>query len=253
MANGQRILVKGSLVNGVLHATSMECLGDALSGASGERREVEGLVTRFTSATDFAVSSLPVTTNSQTTFEGGTAADLALSVKVEVEGRLNAANVLVATNIDVRRSAPVRIVASVDSVNTAASSFVVLGVTVKVDAWTRLEDQSSAQLRPFALANVNVGDYVEIRGGETPAGSGNVLATLVQRTNTQQDSQLQGFVQSVSSPQFAVLGVQITTNGGTLFQGVSGVAQLAVGDLVNVTGQKLGDRAINARAVEVDD
>jgi ribosomal protein L24 len=138
-------------------------------------------------------------------------------------------------------------------VNTAASSFVVLGVTVKVDARTRLEDQSSAQLRQFALANIHVGDYVEIRGGETPAGSGNVLATLVERTNLQQDSQVQGFVQSVTPPLLTVLGVQVTTNGGTLFNGISGVAQLAVGDLVKVTGQKLGDRAMTAARVEVDD
>jgi len=253
VANGQRILVKGPLSSGVIRATSLEYLGDEFRGAGGERREVEGSITRFTSISDFAVSGLPVTTTGATSFEGGTAADLALSVKVEVEGRLNDAGVLVATKIEVRRSAPVRIVAPVDSVNAAANSLVVLGVTVKVDAVTRLEDQSSQHLLPFGLANLNTGDYVEIRGTETPAGSGAVLATLVERTNLQQDTQLQGFVQSVSPPLFAVLGVQVTTNGGTQFEGISGVAQLAVGDFVKVTGQKLGDGAINAREIEVDD
>ena len=42
-------------------------------------------------------------------------------------------------------------------------------------------------------------------------------------------------------------------NGGTQFDGVSGVAQLSVGDLVKVSGQKVADRAINARSVERDD
>jgi sRNA-binding protein len=60
-------------------------------------------------------------------------------------------------------------------------------------------------------------------------------------------------VQSVTPPLFVILGVQIATNGGTQFGGVNGVAQLAVGDLVKVTGQKLGDRAMTATAVEVDD
>ncbi len=50
-----------------------------------------------------------------------------------------------------------------------------------------------------------------------------------------------------------VLGVQIATNGGTQFDGVNGVAQLAVGDLVKVTGQKPGDRSLLARRVERDD
>jgi len=251
--NGQRVLVKGSLVSGVIRATSVEYLGDEFRGTGGERREVEGSITRFTSTSDFAVSGLPVTTNAQTSFEGGTAADLALGVKVEVEGNLDDAGVLVAMKIEIRHSAPVRIVATVDSVNTAAGSFVVLGVTVKIDALTRLEDQSLQHLLPFGLANINAGDYVEIRGSETPAGSGNVLATLVERTNLQQDTQLQGFVQSVSPPQFTVLGVQVTTNGGTQFEGISGVAQLAVGDLVKATGRKLSDRAIRADEVEVDD
>ncbi len=244
VADGQRILVKGTLSSGVIHATSVEYLGDEFRGTGGERREVEGSITRFTSTTDFAVSGLPVTITGATSFEGGTAADLALNVKVEVEGRLNDAGVLVATKIEVRRSAPVRIVAPVDSVNAAVNSLVVLGVTVKVDAVTRLEDQSSQHLLPFGLANLNTGDYVEIRGTETPAGSGAVLATLVERTNLQQDTQLQGFVQSVSPPLFTVLGVQVTTNGGTQFEGISGIAQLAVGDFVKVTGQKLGDRAM---------
>ena len=52
---------------------------------------------------------------------------------------------------------------------------------------------------------------------------------------------------------FVILGVQITTNGSTQFEGVGGVAQLVVGDLVRVGGQKLGDRALRADEVEVDD
>jgi hypothetical protein len=50
-----------------------------------------------------------------------------------------------------------------------------------------------------------------------------------------------------------VLGVQVTTKPGTQFKGIAGVAQLAAGDLVKVTGQKLGDRAVDAREVELDD
>jgi fructose-specific phosphotransferase system component IIB len=254
VANGQHVRVKGTFgAQGVLVASRVDYLSNALGGESGERREVEGLITRFASATDFSLGLLTVTTTAQTSYEGGTAADLGLNVKVEVEGTLGASGKLAATKIEVRRSAPVRMVASVDSVNVAANSFVALGVTVQLDALTRLEDQSSQQVRPFSLANLAAGDTVEVRGSESPAGSGQLLATLVERRSSQQDTELQGFVQSVTPPLFVVLGVQITTNNGTQFEGVGGVAQLAVGSLVKVTGQKLGDRAMTAHDVEVDD
>jgi hypothetical protein len=254
VANGQRVRVKGTFgANSVLVASRVDYLSDTLGGASGERREVEGVITRFVSATDFSVAGFSVTTTAQTSYEGGTAADLGLNVKVEAEGTLNGSGQLVATKIEVRHSAPVRLVANVDSVDIAANSFVALGVSVKVDALTRLEDQSSQQAQPFSLANLVAGDTVEVRGTESPAGSGQLLATLVERESSQQETEVQGFVQSVAPPLFVILGVQITTNAGTQFEGVSGVAQVVVGDLVKVGGQKLGDRALRANEVEVDD
>jgi len=254
IANGQRVRVKGTLAaNGSLVASRVDYLGNALGGASGERREVEGVITRFASAADFSVGGLGVTTTAQTSYEGGAAADLGLNVKVEVEGTLNGSGQLVARKIEVRRSAPVRLVATVDSINVAANSFVALGITIQVDALTRLDDQSAQQVRPFSVANLTIGDNVEVRGTESPAGSGKLLATFVERRGAQQETELQGFVQSVAPPLFVILGVQISTNGGTEFGGVNGVAQLAVGDLVRVIGQKLGDGALRANKVELDD
>ena len=254
VADGQRVRVKGtSAANGVLMASRVDYLSNALGGTSGERRELEGVITRFASATDFSVGGVGVTTTAQTSYEGGAAADLGLNVKVEIEGALNGSGQLVATKIDVQRSAPVRLVASVDSLNVAANSFVALGVTVQVDALTRLDDQSSQRVRPFSIANLVIGDTVEVRGTESSAGSGRLLAAFVERKGSQQETELQGFVQSVAPPLFVVLGVQISTDGGTQFGGINGVAQLKVGDQVKVAGQKLGDRALHADQVEVDD
>jgi len=252
VANGQRVRVKGIFdVNGVLVASRVDPLNDNLGGASGDRREVEGLITRFVSATDFSLGILGVTTTAQTSYGGGAPADLGLNVKVEAEGTLNASGQLVATKINVRPSARVRMATTVDSVNIAARSFVALGMTIKLDALTRLEDKSSQHVRPFSIANLVAGDSVEIRGTESPAGSGALLATVVERQNAAKDTELQGVVQSVASPVFTVLAVQISTDGGTKFKGINGVAQLAVGDLVNVTGQKLGDRALSADEVDL--
>jgi hypothetical protein len=252
IANGQRVEVNGSLVGTVLSATRVEYQGDALAGTSGERREIEGLITRFASASDFDVAGLTVTTTSQTSYENGTAADLALNVKVEAEGSLNSAGVLVASKIGIRRSGSVRIGAPVDSVDVAANSLVLLGIVAKLDTLTRLEDQSSQQLSPFSLGNINAGDYLEVRGLELPAGSNQLQATLVQRTNPQSLDELRGVVQSVTPPLFSILGVTIDTTGAQ-FEEVSGVAQLRIGDLVDVKGQRTADHAMHATRVERDD
>ena len=252
VANGQRVQVKGSLGGGVLNATRVEYQGDAFAGTSGERREIEGLITRFASVSDFDVAGLTVTTTSQTYYENGTAADLALNVRVEAEGSLNSAGVLVASKIGIRRSGSVRIAAPVDSVDVAGNSLVLLGIVAKLDALTRLEDQSSQQVSPFALGNVTTGDYLEVRGLELPAGSNQVQATLVQRTNSQSLDELRGVVQSVTPPLFSVLGVTIDTTGAQ-FEEISGVAQLSVGDLVDVKGQRTADHAMHATQVQRDD
>jgi hypothetical protein len=259
IANGQTVEVKaGTVANGIWSPSSIEWQANNLSGAAGERREVEGFISRFASAADFTVAGLAVTTSAQTTFVGGVAAD---HVKVEVEGALNAAGVLVATKVDIRRGSAVRITTVVERVDVAAGSFTALGITVRLDALTRLEDKSQQQMRPFGLANLSAGDYVEVRGTELPAGSGEVLAALVERDDIDSVTELQGFVQAIASPNLTILGVVVGTNGGTQFRDVNDAAitatqffgRLAVGDLVKADGLVVGTRALQADEVELED
>jgi hypothetical protein len=252
VANGQRVRVKGTFGDhGILVASRVDYLRNGLDGQSGERREIEGPITRFDSATDFSLGATSVTTNAKTSYEGGTAADLGLNVKIEVEGTLDGTGRLVAKKIEIKHAAPVRIAAAIDSVDAAAGSFVVLGVTVKVDAMTRFEDDSVQHARPFSLANLAAGDYVKARGA--PDATGQLSATAVERNNARPDTELRGVVQSVAPPLFTVLGVSISTTAATNFEGIGGLSQLSPGDFVAVEGQKLGDRAIGATEVKVDD
>jgi hypothetical protein len=259
IANGQTVEVKGgSLAGGVWSPVSIQLKANELAGAVGARREVEGFITRFGSSSDFTVAGLNVTTSAQTAFSGGVAADLALNVKVEVEGTLTATNVLAATKVDIRRSSAVRVASLVDSVNAAAGSFVVLGITVRVDGLTSLEDKSSQRLRPFGVANLAIGDYVDVRGSEQSGGE--LLATLVERDDFDPDSELRGFVQSVAQPNFTILGVAISTDAGTSFRDVndspitSGAffGGLDVGDLVKVKGLEVGAQALEAEEAQLE-
>lgn len=260
--NGQFVEVEGSAIggSGELLATQLEFEDRGLGGDDGDDVELEGFITRFNSAQDFDVSGIPVTTNAATVFEGGSAADLGLNIKVEVEGSLNASGVLVADKVDIRRGNAVRVTANADSVNAAGNSLVLLGITVNVDALTRLEDKSSADVQNLSLANLNAGDYLEIRGAEFPAGSGTVLAALLEREDPDTEAEIQGFVETVADPSFTILGVTVDTNAGTVFRDVDDsvisatdfFARLGQGSLVAAEGTEVADTRIAATEVEFE-
>lgn len=261
ISDGDFVEAKGmSLVGGTLVATEVELKNALPDVEDGVHVEIQGFITRFVSPADFDVTGLPVTTTANTVYEGGVEADLGLNVKVEVEGDVNSGGVLVATKVDIRRAKAVRATANVDSVNAGANSLVMLGITVSVDALTRLEDKSSTDVRPLTLADISAGDYVEVRGGEFPAGSGDILATILERDDADTEAILQGFVETISNPSFTILGVTIETGPGTIFRDVDDsvisstdfFAQLTTNSLVKAKGSEVSDSVISASEVEFE-
>lgn len=261
ISNGDFVEAKGTSLGAAseLLAAQVELESLVPGATDGDRVEIEGFITRFASAQDFDVAGLPVTTNASTTFVGGAAADLGLNIKVEAEGDIDANGVLVATKVDIRRSKAVRMIATADSVDAANNSLVVLGITVTVDALTRLEDKSNADVDPLTLADVNAGDYLEIRGSEFPAGSGTILATIFEREDPDTETILQGFVESVSDPSIVILGVTVNTSGA-IFRDVNDTPisaadffnQVAPNSLVKVKGSEVSDTTISATEVEFE-
>ena len=262
ISNGQQVEAKGAAVdaNGVLVATRVEFEGSTVTGAAGDHVEIEGFITRFVLAQDFDVSGVPVTTGAATVFEGGTAADLGLNVKVEVEGSLTASGAIAASKVDIRRATAVRVTAIVDSVDSAANSLDLLGITVRIDTLTRLEDKSAADVDPLTINALNAGDYLEVRGSELPAGSGDILATIVERDDADTETILQGFVNTVANPSFTILGVTITTTGATQFRDTDDSAisaaeffsRVAAGTLVKARGLETSAMALTADEVEFE-
>ena len=105
-SNGDRVLVRGTSTapSGALLAREVRRAEDEEAQA-GDEAEVEGLITRFASATDFDVGGRPVTTTTATTYEGGGSSALGLNVKVEVDGSVNASGVIVAARIEIEGGA----------------------------------------------------------------------------------------------------------------------------------------------------
>ncbi len=264
LGNGDSVEVEGDVAGGVLVATKVE-REDDLAGDDGDESEVEGYITRFVSPADFDVAGVRVTTNAGTEFEGGTAADLAPDLKVEVEGEFNTAGVLVADKVEIRvqpDDADVEVAGAVTALQ--AGGFAIQGVLVRVTPTTLWEDDSGAALGTFSLADLRVGDYVEIRGAEDGSAAANdVIATRVERDDDADEAVLRGPVQVEAEPDLTVLGITIDTSGAVFrdadenpMSEAAFFAAVGVGDVVkaetDVPGAFNGNSFV-ADEVEIED
>ena len=239
--DGDRVEASGTTLGsaGELQATKLELRGgDDFSGDADDNVELEGLVTRFASATDFDVSGHGVTTTSTTTYVGGMSTDLALNARIEVEGTVNTAGVLVATKVRFEPASATELVGQADAVDTVNGTVTVLGIPVSITSMTRFEDQSDEGVSTFSLADVHTGDWLKIRGDESPAGSNMLVATRLERIGMQSGVRIAGTVKTATSPNFTILSVNIATTPTTDFRSLSSTTFFMnlVGQLVWVKG-----------------
>lgn len=103
-SNGDDVVVVGTALGpgGELLAEQLTRYGDDFEPDPGDEAEIEGLITRFVGLADFAVADVPIQASADTVYEGGSAANLRLNVKIQVEGRANAAGIIEARKIEVK-------------------------------------------------------------------------------------------------------------------------------------------------------
>jgi hypothetical protein len=237
--NGLLVEAKGNTcaatpVCGTLTASKVEPNGPQMREAA--EFEIEGFVTSMTSRSDFVVGNQRVVTIGSTRFEGGIAGDIAVGVKLEVEGVL-AGGVLTARKVEFGDG--IRIEADIDTVG--ASSFTLRGlpgITVTVNSLTQFEGGVRG------LNNLVAGNHVRVRG--RASGSNTVIATEVERRSADPRVELQGPIQSITgaSPSqiVTILGVGVDTTG-VAFEDVNRAtffSQAVVGALVKARGSLSG-------------
>jgi hypothetical protein len=101
-ANGQYVEVKGTNLLGVVLIADSIALDDNTLGVTDAGVvQLQGFVTAMTPPSQFTVGVQPVQTTASTVFEGGTAGDIAVGKKVQVDGAL-AGGMLTATRVSFR-------------------------------------------------------------------------------------------------------------------------------------------------------
>lgn len=232
-AAGDLVFASGTYSGNQLLATALEFQTKAAPGATGEKGEVEGLISAFTSVDDFRVHGVRVLNAGSAQFGHGTAADLKLNAKVEVDGQIDGSGRIVASRVSIKAASAdqkINIVQNVEAVDTTAKTLTVFGIKVQLDSETRLEDRSTTGKRPFALADIAVGDQLRVRGVVQPANATTkVLATRVEREDVDSgDIVLQGPVEVVNGNSgVTVLGATIETDNLTFFFNGSTAVQSA--------------------------
>jgi hypothetical protein len=237
--NGLLVEAKGNTcaatpVCGTLTANKVEPNGPQMREAA--EFEIEGFVTSLTSTSDFVVGNQRVVTTGSTRFERGIASDIAVGVKLEVEGVL-AGGVLTATKVEFGDS--IKIEADIDTVGTGSLTLRGLpGITVTVNSLTQFEGGVSG------VNNLVAGNHVRIRG--RASGSNTVIAAEVERRSADPRVELQGPIGSITgaSPNqiVTILGVAVDTTG-VVFEDVNRAtffAQAVVGTLVKARGSLSG-------------
>lgn len=242
--------VKGNVFNATtttLTATKIEPENRGV-GNQVDEFEVEGYVTQVLGAGNFFISNTQVETTGNTEFRGGTIDEIVVGAKLSVEGRWEN-GVLLAKHIKFHES--VRLEGNIETIGTNSFTLTGLpGITVTVNSQTELNNTS--------LAGLSSGDHVRVRG--RLSGTNSMLATRVDLRSADNDTDLQGPVQSITGSNLVILGVSVDISTIAQFESVSGspmnraafLAEVRVNSLVKVKGKLNGTTVIWAEA-ELED
>lgn len=175
-------------------------------GAEGEEFEMQGVVTA-TAADHFMLNGRKVLLGE---VEGDDFDPTALAEgqTVRVEAHFNADGDLVAEEIEFGAEGELEFEGVVDAVD--ASGLTVFGQPIRVTATTRMMDERDEGITPikyFSMADISVGDYVEIDAYRDDAGA--LVATGVTRDDADSGVQLSGYVDSVTGTTAVIEGVTV--------------------------------------------
>jgi hypothetical protein len=240
LRNGQIVEVKSRRdirnMNGVLVLVADSIVGQdiGIQGDPGDAIELQGIVTQDLAADNtFAVNGQTVQLTDDTAFEGGTAANIAVDVRIEVEGVFDADGVIIAQEVEL--GAGVEIQGTITRGLSADNTFEVDGQTVQLTSITALIGGRETDLV--------VGVPVEVEGAF--AADGVFVAAVIDFF-----VDIEGNItQILSEDTFEVNGQRVRFTDDTMFEG-GREADLAIGVPVEVEGRFDAEDVLVATEIE---
>ena len=188
------------------------------AGVSGAKAEIESIVTRVNSSSEFEIGGILVRTTASTLFLFGTPNNIVVGARLEVEGVISS-GVLEAVKVKFEDN-DARIQANVDSggVNVEDGTVTLLGIPASITGETDLEDQRDG-VSPFSLSDIQAGDYLEMRG--FIGANGAFVATGLRRddNNSKVEMRAPASQKDPVAGTVTVLGVTVNSSGNTQFRG----------------------------------
>jgi len=209
--------VPGSLSLSATKIEPQNRLGNA--GAVGAKAEIESIVTRVNSSSEFEIGGILVRTTPSTLFLFGTLNNIVAGARLEVEGVISSSDVLEASKVKFEDN-DARIQANIDfgGVNPEDGTVTILDIPVTVTDETDKEDKRDG-VSPFSPGDMQAGDYLEIRG--FIGANGAFVATELRRDDD--DSKVEIRAPASQKDPLAgtvtVMGLTVNTSGSTQFRG----------------------------------
>ena len=241
LTNGLYVEVRSSSPydgTGSLIASAIKLEDDGFrghEGHEGEDLEVWGLVTADYANGQFELNGRTILIDSNTLLVNGTTAQLLTGNQIKIHTHFDADGNLVADKIEFKFTTEYKYEGALQAVDTDAGTVTVLGKTIYVDNSTLMMDKSDYAIRYFNLTDLdpNNSDYLEVHAYKD-AGTGNLIATRVEREKYSSQSMLLGPVEAVNS--LVVAGVALdVSNAGTIPSLSVGQTVLAIGTYNNDT------------------
>lgn len=257
LAAGDFVEIEGTLrLSGdEVDADEVEREERGLGRTDAARVELAGIVSACPESTDFCLGAVPVDAAGATVEPPGYVPMPGDFVEVEgalVAGRLRASEI--ESESDRRAARDVRIEAAVTSIDSGARTLDVLGVTVRANGRTRIEDASAAGDEDFRFDEIRAGDFLEIRGIDQ--GDGSARALSIRRedaTPGDDDVRLDGPVTAIDpmTPSLTILGQTWRPDAGTAYFDALGMPRseeqffrnpgdVRVGDVVSLKDEDAG-------------
>ena len=198
--------------NLVASKIELESGGDRdIDGSSGEEVKLAGPIGTGADASRFTLNGTTILITNSTQFEHGSSSSIAVGVQVKVEGRFDDQGNLVAEEIKFGENTETELEATLESVDPAAGTLVVMGLTVSTDNFTMLKDDSdSNSVRYFGLDDINPAtDRVEVSLFKDDI-TGELVARKIERHDSGGSDKLEGVVEgSPAANQITVAGVTV--------------------------------------------